>query len=54
VGQQDAVTPVEQSNVMLEAIKDARLEIIDNAGHISNLEQPEAFNQALLEFLRTL
>jgi pimeloyl-ACP methyl ester carboxylesterase len=54
VGQQDAVTPVEQSNVMLEGVRDAQLKIIKNAGHMSNLEQPEAFNAVLLEFLQKL
>jgi 3-oxoadipate enol-lactonase len=54
VGAQDAVTPLEQAQAMLEAIPGAKLEVIENAGHISNLEQPEAFNKALLEFIQKL
>jgi len=25
--------------------------VIENAGHLSNIEQPEAFNRAVLDFL---
>jgi pimeloyl-ACP methyl ester carboxylesterase len=28
--------------------------VIDNAGHASNIDQPEAFNQAVFEFLKSL
>jgi 3-oxoadipate enol-lactonase len=39
---------------MAERIPNARLVTIPNASHLSNMEQPEAFNQAVREFLRTL
>jgi 3-oxoadipate enol-lactonase len=50
-GREDEVTPLEQSEFMNKHIKDSALKIIENAGHLSNLEQPEAFNAELLEFL---
>ncbi len=34
-----------------ERIAGSRLVVIHDAGHLSNLDQPEAFNQAVLEFL---
>ena len=34
-----------------EEIHGSQLVVIPNAGHLSNLDQPEAFNQAMLEFL---
>ena len=34
-----------------QAIPDAKLVVIPGAGHVSNLEQPERFNQAVREFL---
>ncbi len=37
---------------MARAIPDARLEIIEDAGHCAHLEQPAAFNAVLLDFLR--
>ncbi len=37
---------------MGRAIPDARIEIIEDAGHCAHLEQPAAFNAALLDFLR--
>ena len=34
-----------------EKIKNSSLNIIKNAGHLSNIEQPLSFNKILLEFL---
>lgn len=54
VGSEDALTPPQLSETLASNIAGARLEKIPAAGHISNLEQPEAFNDALRLFLRTL
>jgi len=53
-GREDAVTPLVQSEFMHEHIEGSSLKIIDNAGHVSNLEQPEEFNKCLLNFLNSL
>ncbi|WP_291094849.1 alpha/beta hydrolase [Flavobacterium sp. UBA2787] len=50
-GREDEVTPLEQSEFMNKHIKDSTLKVINNAGHLSNMEQPQAFNAELLEFL---
>lgn len=50
-GRQDEVTPLAQSEFMHENIRASILHIIENAGHVSNLEQPDAFNTFLGEFL---
>jgi pimeloyl-ACP methyl ester carboxylesterase len=39
---------------MNASIKGSTLHVIDNAGHVSNLEQPDEFNKYLLNFLTTL
>jgi len=39
---------------MAKKIPGARLEVIRDAGHSSNLDQPEAFNRVLLDFLGSL
>ena len=39
---------------MTKKIPGARLEVIANAGHSSNLDQPEAFNRVFLPFLDSL
>jgi pimeloyl-ACP methyl ester carboxylesterase len=39
---------------MAKKIPGARLEVIAGAGHASNLDQPEAFDRALLRFLDSL
>lgn len=49
-GKQDAITPPPYSRRMAEAIPDARLELIDGAGHMSPLERPEPVNRALRSF----
>ena len=51
VGENDAVTPPEASRKMHEHIGGSKLVVIPEAGHLSNLEAPEAFNGALAEFL---
>jgi 3-oxoadipate enol-lactonase len=52
VGREDAITPVADSEKMHEVIEGSRLIVIENAGHVSNIEQPEQFNRALNDFLR--
>ncbi|GKS59485.1 alpha/beta hydrolase [Nitrospira sp.] len=54
VGADDQTTPVSDARLMAERIPGARLEIIPEAGHLPNLEQPSAFNACLDRFLREL
>ncbi len=49
---QDLAVPLEHSRVLVKWLPDAELQIILEAGHMANLEQPEAFNAALLKFLK--
>ncbi len=51
VGSEDALTPPAEAEAMRAAIPGARLAVIEGAGHASNLERPDEFNRALLEFL---
>jgi 3-oxoadipate enol-lactonase len=51
VGEQDAGTPVALSQVMHAAAPGSEMVIIPNASHLSNVEQPEAFDKALTGFL---
>jgi pimeloyl-ACP methyl ester carboxylesterase len=52
VGREDAVTPLFLAQSMSAGIVGARLVVIEKAGHLSNLEQPEAFNDAVKVFLQ--
>jgi pimeloyl-ACP methyl ester carboxylesterase len=54
VGSDDAVTPPAIASAMAAAIPNARLATIQGAGHLSNLERPEAFAAAVHAFLQTL
>jgi 3-oxoadipate enol-lactonase len=51
VGRDDALTPVSASESMAAQIPGSRVVVIDGAGHLSNLEQPEAFNDAIRAFV---
>jgi len=51
VGREDSITPPADSETMQSKIKAARLEIIEGAGHVSNVERPAEFNRALTDFL---
>ena len=52
VGAEDALTPAADSEKMHHAIAGSRLVVLENAGHVSNLERTEQFNEALIDFLR--
>lgn len=51
VGEEDRGTPVAMSEEIVRAIPGARFERIANAAHLSNVEQPAAFNLAVRKFL---
>jgi 3-oxoadipate enol-lactonase len=54
VGEHDALTPPDAARFMAERMPRATLQVIPDAGHVSNLENPGAFNAALAGFLETL
>lgn len=51
VGEEDTLTPKEESKRISDGVWNGRLTVIPRAGHLSNLEAPGPFNDALLEFL---
>ncbi len=53
VGELDVPTPPADARLMAESIPNARLAIIPGAGHLSNLEQPDRFNEILRAFVST-
>lgn len=54
VGEQDALTPLDGARNYAAKIPGAQFIIIPYAGHLSNLEQPEAFLQGIDGFLRSV
>lgn len=52
VGKEDEITPPDVALTMHEKIKGSTIHIIDNAGHLSNMENPEQFNDQLNRFLK--
>jgi len=51
VGEFDQLTPPSDSQEIATGIPGAQLVTIDGAGHMANMENPEAFNEALLAFI---
>lgn len=52
VGADDGLTPPSESEAMAAALPHATLETLAGAAHLSNLERPEAFDRALVAFLK--
>lgn len=50
-GAEDPLTPPRVGEYMRKRIAGARLVVIPDAGHLTNLEQPATFNEAVLSFL---
>ncbi len=54
VGKEDEITPPAAALTMHEKIKSATIHIIDHAGHMSNMENPDQFNNHLTKFFKTI
>jgi pimeloyl-ACP methyl ester carboxylesterase len=54
VGRDDVYTPLGLAEQLYEQIPGAKLAVIENAGHMPNLEEPAAFNEALGSWLSGL
>jgi 3-oxoadipate enol-lactonase len=50
-GSEDPATPPAQAEAIRDRIPGARLHVLEGAGHLANIEQPDAFSRLLLEHL---
>ncbi len=53
VGSRDEFTPVSDAEFMWQRIPDSKLAVIEEAGHMPNLEKPVEFNRIVADFLKT-
>jgi 3-oxoadipate enol-lactonase len=53
-GSDDAFIPQTSAAVLKEGIRNARLRVIADTGHVSNLENPTEYNRAMEDFLSTV
>ena len=51
IGDQEWLNPLPDANELVEGIPDAQLQVITGASHGLIVEQPEQFNQCVLDFL---
>lgn len=54
VGEEDALTPPDVARDMCRRIPEGKIRVLPGAGHLSSLERPGAFNEALRGYLRAL
>ena len=52
VGDSDTLTPPDLSKEIAQGIPGAKLAVIPDCGHLSTIEQPDAVNAALIDWLR--
>lgn len=52
VGRQDQWSPVSQHEDMLKLLPDGKLEVVENAGHFSLVEQPDAVASLIADWAR--
>ena len=50
-GRQDQLTPLDRHEEMAAGIQGARLEVLEECGHVSTMEKPDQVNQALRRWL---
>jgi pimeloyl-ACP methyl ester carboxylesterase len=53
-GDRDAIVPVDSMRTALRHLRQAQAAILPGAGHLPYVEQPEAFNRLLLDFVAAL
>jgi pimeloyl-ACP methyl ester carboxylesterase len=53
VGDDDRLTPPELAHEMAKGIPGARLVVVPDSGHLSTMEQPQAVNSALAEWMKS-
>ena len=51
VGKKDTLTPPSMAFKIHKLIKNSKFSIIEEAGHLINIENPKAFNYKILQFL---
>jgi 3-oxoadipate enol-lactonase len=50
VGERDVTTPLADARIMADRIPGARLAVIPGAAHLSNMEEPDRFNDIVGAF----
>ncbi len=53
-GENDQIIPIVEAEAMYRAIEEAEMVVVEQAGHLPNLEQPDVFNDAVIDFLEEL
>jgi pimeloyl-ACP methyl ester carboxylesterase len=53
-GSEDALVPSAQAEIMHSEIQDSSLVVIEQCGHLINLEQPKVLDQVVSNFLKQL
>jgi pimeloyl-ACP methyl ester carboxylesterase len=52
VGDQDEILPVDEARQIAESAPDGRVEVVEGAGHLVSVDEPDRFNEILRQFLQ--
>lgn len=53
-GAEDRAAPAEAAETLIHRLTGCRSKVIENAGHMVNMERPEIFNETMISFLKSL
>ncbi|TSK07018.1 MAG: alpha/beta fold hydrolase [Geobacter sp.] len=53
-GAEDRAAPAETAETLIHGLAGCRSKVIEKAGHMVNMEQPEIFNETMISFLKSL
>jgi 3-oxoadipate enol-lactonase len=53
-GADDQIVPLQEAQSMHAAIRNSHLEVLPDAGHLVNMEQPDLYNKAVIAFIKTV
>jgi pimeloyl-ACP methyl ester carboxylesterase len=50
-GEEDEMTPIRYSEFLHDCIKNSKMEVLPDAGHMVMMESPQAFNEKVQKFV---
>jgi pimeloyl-ACP methyl ester carboxylesterase len=53
-GDRDSTVPLRAKRLLASRISGARFELIADSGHATPVDQPEAFNQIVMDFIESM
>jgi 3-oxoadipate enol-lactonase len=52
VGSDDILTPLSNAEALKSSLRNSEMHVIENSGHLTNMENPDEFNKLIMKFLK--